>query len=549
MSGSNPPLNKGEHKIGSAMQRIFSAQYHDAMDKQIINTMDFNWVASQEWADEIYKHTHGQIGVFMVNGNKEATKQTGVNLTDFVDRPAVQHALRDETYKFANSVGDSTKDKLRDTLIEATQNGETIDDMTKRIKTVFGFDPKKEIYVPLAAETPAQSAAIMELENWRAERIARTESARAFSTGERVSYEQTGVVEKAVWLAASDACPFCQEMDGKECGFNEPFFAQGGSMTASYKGQLLSMEFNYSDIIGPPLHPNCVVGETPIIAPDRISGFVASYGGPIVEICLSDGRWLSVTPNHMLLTPFGFMPAQFLAEGDDIICGSDLEGVILGNPNNHRLPSRIDDVIKTLSKSSGMRTSSMPMSTEYLHGDSMSCNGKVNIIRPYRFLRDNFIFKKRNKNIQQSILARRNSFGRKRCSHFFGAGSFTQFLHSAAFASDCTMGRRREALAFFTARLRHPERHGFASVPPSNTKTTKTERDSVARTPEMLGKCLDAFAGIVKPKKIRRINIKSQCAFSHVYDLQCLSTMYIINGVLSSNCRCSLTAKLIDIYQ
>lgn len=243
------PLSKGEHHIGKSMQGIFAAQYHDAMSEKIYNTMKFDWVASKEWADEIYKQTHNQIGVFMVSGNKEANRQTGVTLTDFVDRPAVQQAMRDETYKFADSVGRSTQDKLGATLAEATANGETIDDMTKRIKTVFGFDPDMEVYVPEGYGE--------ELENWRAERIARTESARAFSKGERVSYEQTGVVEKCVWLASSDACPFCLEMNGEECNFNESFFAEGDSLSVSNKGATLTMSFGYSDIIGPPLHPNC----------------------------------------------------------------------------------------------------------------------------------------------------------------------------------------------------------------------------------------------------------------------------------------------------
>jgi len=247
--GSNPPVSTGESKIAVPMKHIFAVQYHDAIKREVWDKMDFDWVASKAWADEIYKYTHGQIGVFLVQGGKKASEQVGVHLTDFIDRPAVQHAARKETYQFANAVGHSTKDKLKATLEEAHANGETIDEMKKRIKTTLGFDPDKDVYTDYEESK--------KMSNWRAERIARTESARAVGVGTRQGYVESGVVKAAVWKTASDACPFCMDMDGEEVPLNQPFLKEGEEQDVEYGGDIITLVQDYSDVLAPPLHPNC----------------------------------------------------------------------------------------------------------------------------------------------------------------------------------------------------------------------------------------------------------------------------------------------------
>jgi len=257
--GANDPLLGAPRKIGATMQDIFAAQFQEAMKRNIADTGDYEWVASQDWADEIVRLQQGNIGVVMAGASKVAQREVGVSITDFVDRPAVQHAIRHEAMEFARAVGESTRDKLRDTLAQGVAAGESAADMEGRIKTVLGFDPELGIY------TPAGQAGSRPLENWRAERIARTESAQASTLGERETYRESGVVEAVEWSASADACPFCLAMDGKLCNFNAPYLAKGSSMTVRFEGKEYVMDFNYRNVDGPPLHCSCRCSLLPVL--------------------------------------------------------------------------------------------------------------------------------------------------------------------------------------------------------------------------------------------------------------------------------------------
>lgn len=63
----------------------------------------------------------------------------------------------------------------------------------------------------------------------------------------------------------------------------------------------------------------CLVGETPIRAGNIKRSFERSYSGPIVDLELSNGKHLSGTPNHPVLTARGWKPLGVINEGDDLV--------------------------------------------------------------------------------------------------------------------------------------------------------------------------------------------------------------------------------------
>ncbi len=77
----------------------------------------------------------------------------------------------------------------------------------------------------------------------RAELIARTETMFAANEGQRQAWDQAvdkGLLDedsKRVWIAAGDACPECDELDGEETTLDGEYPGDGGD--------------------GPPLHPAC----------------------------------------------------------------------------------------------------------------------------------------------------------------------------------------------------------------------------------------------------------------------------------------------------
>lgn len=66
---------------------------------------------------------------------------------------------------------------------------------------------------------------------------------RALNGGSVIAYEKAGC-EGSAWLATSNPCPACFELDGEERRFGEPFAVKKGGGP-------------YSVVYNPPLHPNC----------------------------------------------------------------------------------------------------------------------------------------------------------------------------------------------------------------------------------------------------------------------------------------------------
>lgn len=517
-------------------------------------------------SDSMMDFSESYIGGWMKHSGEAAAKQVGVHITDYIDRPRVRAAIQSEAMKFLRTVDDNVKQGLRDTLIEGNKAGDSVNELRDRVKNVLGFDKLKEVYVPADLADPEQK-----LDNWRAEMIARTESAQSITLGEIEGWKESGVVSDIEWVAATDACPFCLDIDGDTMPLGTPFFVVGDSLTViGENGKPQTMTFTYRDVYGPPLHPFCVLGETPVVAPDCIAGMSTRYKGPIIEIGLSDGRWLSVTPNHMLMTDHGFIPAQFLAEGDNVFRSTAPEREIFVNPDDNRNPSRVDNVVKAFAESPGMITNRVPASAEYLHGDARFGHGDIHIVRPDSMLRRYAAIPVQSVSMMASKLLTKVGFHRlnartqklkvshRDITHRIGlfhdrvlrgdsAGPLTKLLHALARASDSSMGRRREAFSLACARALHSCIHPLAPVANVNTSLTQSEAKRVAVVPELIRKTLQAFPGLVAPTQIRRINIRDSVA--HVYDLQCLSTMYTCNGVLSSNCRCACRAILSDDFQ
>jgi len=240
--GANVALTANELALKAAMDKIFKGQLRQLQAGDFISTMQFDWVASETWADEIYKLTHDLIGYETNLSGVAAGRKLGVNLTDFIDRPNVQHAIKDHTFKFANAVNKTTAANLKRTLSEGAALGEDMPGLTERVRTVFGFD---------------------KADSWRAERIARTESKRAAMTGEIQGWSQTGIVTGYTWDANGDSCPFCMEMNGRRVDMGQEYFPEGDELTVEFKGKPITMSFNYIGITGPPLHPDCRCGLKP----------------------------------------------------------------------------------------------------------------------------------------------------------------------------------------------------------------------------------------------------------------------------------------------
>lgn len=132
-----------------------------------------------------------------------------------------------------------TREKLEQVLTEGLRNNDSLAQIIKNVKAVYG-----------------------DAKNFRAERLARTETLDVSSVSAREGYKQTGYVTKIEWFANPDACEFCQELDGKVVGIDNNF-AELGQQIEGVNGGILNVDYDTMD--GPPAHPNCECTLLPVI--------------------------------------------------------------------------------------------------------------------------------------------------------------------------------------------------------------------------------------------------------------------------------------------
>ena len=159
-------------------------------------------------------------------------KQLGVSF-DLFD-PMVLRAVDKATLQFCEetndtAVGDLKESikKLRKLLKAGLEEGKAIAQLAREVKRIFA-DPS------------------------RAYRIAVTETSRAIHGGALLNAKESSLKLRKEWLASSNACSRCLELDGLEKELDEPFYVDGSG--------------TYARIMTPPLHPHCLCTWTEVLA-------------------------------------------------------------------------------------------------------------------------------------------------------------------------------------------------------------------------------------------------------------------------------------------
>ena len=137
------------------------------------------------------------------------------------DNEKWQQFVRDYLDNFATRYTLSSYQQLRDVITRATEAG---DDVAEAVTTRLD-----------------------EWEDRRPAKEAKNESVRAGNAAARTLFAIAGVT-KLIWRANANACPICQEMDGRVVGVEHPFAAAGekiGDLTVS------------SNVSHAPLHGGC----------------------------------------------------------------------------------------------------------------------------------------------------------------------------------------------------------------------------------------------------------------------------------------------------
>lgn len=127
----------------------------------------------------------------------------------------------------------------------------------------------------------------------------------------------------------------------------------------------------------PPAHMNCLPWDTNISTCSAISNiYKRPYKGVMVNIRTKSGRSLSATPNHPILTSFGWKAIGEINLGDKLICCNDVINTFKDNKQN--IIAKIGEIFSAgyVSVNSGS-IASAPSSTKDFHGDGTDCEVDV----------------------------------------------------------------------------------------------------------------------------------------------------------------------------
>ncbi len=331
-------------------------------------------------------------------------------------------------------------------------------------------------------------------------------------------------------------------------------------------------------------HPNCFPAGVLVNGPLPLAAFARWYEGKMVIITTASGIELSVTPNHPILTPKGWIAAGLLNIGDNIVRCIGQKGMMDGiDPDYKDIPTPIEQVVRSFGESGNVPSRTMPVSSKDFHGDGVG--SEVYIVWANSLLMDEGdppLLKPAGKN---SL-----SFADMRAFFLNCFGAITQRLERTLASSRNFVRDICKLLSFFRGHSANTDTQSGRTVFGSdNTKSSKTLLDSRLVNTQAFGNslfCLSSkiaaqdgfpiqrdtaiqsgfskiadfdpvffeyrfdslFAGVENCRELAErlsgsiaidevISIKFDSFSGHVYNLQTKYGWYIANTIITHNCR------------
>jgi SPP1 gp7 family putative phage head morphogenesis protein len=300
----------------------------------------------------------------------------------------------------------------------------------------------------------------------RAALIARSELANAYAKGSLARARERGDAYVRV-LASNDerTCPTC----------------------ASRNGRIYPV-----DRVVLPWHPRCVLGDTHVSPGLLAAVFRSVYRGHVVAIRLANGERFQVTIDHPVLTPAGWVKAETLRKGDQLLGhGLNLSAPAGAEaPDLHQVPATAEEVFAAFAEACAVPAMAVPVTALDLHGDGQFIEGDVEVVRANGLLQGHWV--------TEPIDGLGNGDGVRRRMRF---GPFLTLSHADAAllwhaaAAGGSVSRLREALALLRGGLSHAEEHRIAAAAWADPALAQEGNDRVALHAQLRGYGLDAGAG------------------------------------------------------
>jgi hypothetical protein len=358
------------------------------------------------------------------------------------------------------SIAENTREMLRGDISQAIEEGWSNDKLASVIEENYGFSPE------------------------RSEMIARTETAFADVAGNMEAYRESGLVSGKEWIMGSE-----HDLDD-ECNENaaagvvpldEPFpsgdmdppahpnacfegfsFAPYGSLRqmlrSRYNGPAVTIEAEFID--NPGQATFCNSGDSANfnkgnIPPKKLTNqsHLAGINRRRSPVAIPSGRInITIGPNHPVLTQRGFVLANQIIEGDQLLYDSRCKSSVAGGHSDFKEGINFEDIFESLLSICGHSNIAGPRN--YFHGDEVAIYGEVDVVRPTRDLLPVL------NPIGIEKLAECDLMGAyPEADHVTGCSACKQSLERVFSSTPGDMSRSDLSLSFFGGKGRPPEFH------------------------------------------------------------------------------------------
>lgn len=366
---------------------------------------------------------------------------------------------------------------------------------------------------------------------WQIMRIVRTETTTAANLGAIQGGNSTGLIWEKQWLSAQDARtrrpPKSHydhyEMNGVKVPKGEMFNVNGDVI--EYPGDPKAQAGN---------RINCYLPDN-FIESNIIEGQKSFYSGKAIEIITRRGERITVTPNHGILTDKGFISANQIDIGQNLICNRFQKNYIIRLVNNYikKKLFRVENVFRSLSVLWGSKF--VMVTTLDFDKDGASMEGNVNIV-------NSKIKLGKRLNGWGNFLNYFNNFTLKTTSlksiKICGLGSFKFFggRNNSTPRRIVSLLHLSFPLLFRHFRPLHTFALGLASG--LDVIRFKHPKNNASTDAEFLRELVSANSANISFDNV--VSVREFDFSGHVYDFSSLNGVNIVNNIYTSNCRCTV---------
>jgi hypothetical protein len=414
-----------------------------------------------------------------------------------IGEDVVQTYLSDNSLsKLTGNIDPTTIERLRTALADAYDAGADFEGLVDAVKETYdGFSTT------------------------RAQMIAQTEMNAAYNAGRKQLGIDLGFNQKA-WDPDATACE----------AVCVPNVLDGWIA--------MDDEFDSGDD-APPSHPNCLVGDTLVLARGISAHTKRAFKGEIIVLRIAGMDDLSVTPNHPILTGRGWIPAKDLNLRDRLVEAVDPSGMLaIIDPDNYQVEARIEQIPSALMMAGEVATCSVPLTAEAFHRDGC-VDGEVEIVRPAGALEYNRSLREKNPQLSQNFLFGSSDYRRLALDPDSAAA---KILKGAFAATERVMGSGNLGA---TSALGHSGSTNdagrsasalFEADPLPCTQDGRPANFNPGGNPEQT---LSTHVRFVKLSGIFRRDFDGQ-----VFNLETATGLYCANRIVTHNCDCGLNVRL-----